>query len=89
MRKLGILTHSFDANWMPKVKIPQNVYNMYNNEYINSHDNENYIDYNNIVNKPNNNKGSKIEIQGSVGTTGAVSQQILNQPSNININYDN
>ena len=89
MRKLGILTHSFDANWMPKVKIPQNVYNMYNNEYINSHDNENYIDYNNIVNKPNNTKGSKIDIQGSVGTTGAVSQQILNQPSNININYDN
>ena len=91
MRKLGILSHSFDANWVPKVRIQENMYN-YNNSYLNNNDIENYADYN-MVNKPYNGKTSKIDIQGSVGTTGAVSQQLLNQTSNINsnknINYPN
>lgn len=91
MRKLGILSHSFDANWVPKVRIQENMYN-YNNDYLNSHDIENYGDYN-MMNKPYNGKPQKIDIQGSVGTTGAVSQQLLNQNSNINsnmnINYPN
>ena len=89
MRKLGILSHSFDANWIPKIRVPENMYTNYNNEYINSNNNENYIEYNNMVNKPYSGKGSKLEFQGSVGTTGAVSQQLLNQNSNININNNN
>jgi hypothetical protein len=91
MRKLGILSHSFDANWVPKVRIQENMYN-YNNGYLNINDIDNYGDYN-MVNKPYNGKPQKIDIQGSAGTTGAVSQQLLNQNSksnsNMNINYPN
>ena len=91
MRKLGILSHSFDANWVPKVRIQENMYN-YNNDYLNINEIDNYGNYN-MVNKPYSGKPQKIDIQGSVGTTGAVSQQLLNQTSNINsnmnINYPN
>ena len=88
MRKLGILSHSFDANWTPKLKVPENGYN-YNNEYINCNDNENYVEYNNN-NLGNNNYKIELpkgEIQGSDGTTQFASQKILSQPaSNFEIN---
>ena len=79
MRKLGILSHSFDNNWEPKVKFQENIYN-YGNDYINSNDNENYIEYN--YNKPYKVEIPKVESQGSNGTTQVASQKILNQASN-------
>ena len=81
MRKMGILSHSFDANWEPKVKNPENMYN-YNNDYINSNDNEQYIEYNNA----NNKLLPKVESQGSGGTTAVASQIVLNQASNYDVN---
>ena len=85
MRKLGILSHSFDANWEPKVKYQENNYN--NNEYINSNDYDNYIESNsNMINKTYKVDIPKIESQGSYGTTAVASQKILSQTSNINLN---
>ena len=87
MRKLGILSHSFDANWEPKVKYQENNYNYNNNEYINSNDYDNYIESNsNMINKTYKVDIPKIESQGSYGTTAVASQKILSQTSNINLN---
>ena len=83
MRKLGILSHSFDNNWEPKVKIQENIYN-YGNDYINSNENENYIEYN--YNKPYKIEIPKVESHGSGGTTQVASQKILNQASNFDLN---
>ncbi len=88
MRKMGILSHSFDANWEPKLRIQENMYNYNNNEYINNNDNDNYIEYNKI----SNNKQYKADInnknesQGSIGATNVTSQKILSQASNIDFN---
>ena len=86
IRKLGILSHSFDANWTPKVKNPENMYN-YNNDYINCNDNENNIESNNnIAYNPYKVEIPKVESQGSGGTTVFGSQKILSQSSNLKIN---
>ena len=86
MRKLGILSHSFDANWTPKVKNPENMYN-YNNDYINCNDNENSVESNNnIAYNPYKVEIQKVESQGSGGTTVFGSQKILSQSSNLEIN---
>ena len=90
MRKMGILSHSFDANWEPKLRIQENMYNYNNNnnEYISNNDNDNYIEYNKI----SNNKQYKADIhnknesQGSIGATNVTSQKILSQASNIDFN---
>ena len=89
MRKMGILSHSFDANWEPKLRIQENMYNYNNNnEYISNNDNDNYNEYNKI----SNNKQYKADInnknesQGSIGTTNVTSQKILSQASNIDFN---
>ena len=87
MRKLGILSHSFDANWTPKLKYQENMSNYNNNEYMNINENENYVEYNNnMINKPYQVDIPKYESQGSYGTTGVASQKILNQNSNIDFN---
>ena len=85
MRKMGILSHSFDANWVPKLKIQENMYN-YNNDYINSNDNENMAEYINESNKKYKVDMPKNESQGSIGTTNMASQKILSQTSNIDFN---
>ena len=85
MRKMGILSHSFDANWVPKLKIQENMYN-YNNDYINSNDNENYAEYINESNKKYKVDMPKNESQGSIGTTNVASQKILSQTSNFDFN---
>ena len=86
MRKLGILSHSFDANWMPKNKYQENMYNNINNDYIGINDNENYIEYRNAHQKPYKGEIPKPESQGSYGTTAIASQKILNQGSNSDLN---
>ena len=83
MRKLGILSHSFDNNWEPKLKIHENNYN-YGNDYISSNDYDNYIEYN--YNKPYKIEIQKVESRGSGGTTQVASQKILNQTSNFDLN---
>ena len=65
MTKIGILTHSFDANWIPQINYQENIPNL--------EEKDNYIEY-----KPNNiNKMKKISSQGSMGTTLAGSQKIF------------
>ena len=61
MTKIGIMTHSFDANWIPQINYKDNLSGE-----------ENYIEY-----KPNNKKMKKISSQGSMGTTLAGSQKIF------------
>ena len=85
MRKMGILSHSFDANWEPKYKIQENTYNN-NNDYISNNDNENYIEYNNANIKNYKVDIAKNESQGSIGTTNVASQKILSQSSNLDFN---
>jgi serine/threonine protein kinase len=83
MRKLGILSHSFDANWTPKIQYQDN--NNYNKEYITSNNNENYIEINNnnLINKPYQMEGQKFESQGgSYGTTGIASHKIFTPNNN-------
>ena len=86
MRKLGILSHSFDANWMPKNKYQENMYNNINNDYIGINDNEYYTEYRNAHQKPYKGEIPKPESQGSYGTTAIASQKILNQGSNSDLN---
>ena len=62
MTKIGILTHSFDANFIPQI-----------NYQDNTSGEENYIEI-----KSNNKKGiKKVSSQGSMGTTLAGSQKIF------------
>jgi serine/threonine protein kinase len=87
MRRLGILTHSFDTNWEPKLKGQENTYN--DNIYINSnndYDNIEEYDSNNMIDKPYNIDKEKSVKQGSYGTTAFTSQKIFNNNSNVDLN---
>ncbi len=86
IRKLGILSHSFDANWTPVIKVQENINNYnYNKEYIISNGNEDYVEINNsnLINKPYQMEVQKFESQGgSYGTTGIASHKIFTPNSN-------
>jgi len=82
MTKIGILTHSFDANWEPKLRCPEN--NMAG-ENMNINENENYIGYNNKLVKEGNGKSGALM---SMDTTEVGSKKLLSQGSNVNSNIN-
>ena len=84
MRRLGILSHSFDANWEPQVKVQENTYNEY--EINDNYDNYNEYDDINIINKPYFVDVRKFEKQGSNGTTAFASRKVLSPNSKLDLN---
>jgi len=78
MRRLGILSHSFDVEFISKL------YNISSNDNLNCNYNENYIIYND--NKMGN-KGSKSQLSGTdiMSSTFAGSKKVLKQESYITL----
>ena len=67
MTKMGIITHSFDSNWIPQINYQENI----SNEDLN-----NYTEFKNDINKKPSKSGMKKNSSlGSMGTTVAGTQK--------------
>ena len=67
MTKIGIITHSFDSNWIPQINYQENI----SNEDMNINVNENNK-------KPSKAGMKKTSSLGSMATTFAGSQKVFN-----------
>ena len=82
MTKMGIISHSFDANWIPQINYQENIPSENMNNYINENYNEGYK-------KPSKISMKKNSSLGSIGTTVAGSQKMFyNENNNINNYYE-
>ena len=76
MTKLGIMTHSFDANWIPQIIYQDNNNGLNEDIDININENENYVEYRNDAKiKPAKINMKKNSSLGSMGTTVAGTQK--------------
>ena len=76
MTKLGIMTHSFDANWIPQIIYQDNINGLNEDIDININENENYVEYRNDAKiKPAKINMKKNSSLGSMGTTVAGTQK--------------
>ena len=78
--KMGIMSHSFDANWVPQINYPENMTGENSNNCINENYNEGYK-------KPSKISIKKTSSLGSIGTTVAGSQKVFYNDNNNN-NYE-
>ena len=79
--KMGIISHSFDANWVPQINYPDNITGENSNNNINENYNEGYK-------KPSKMSIKKASSLGSIGTTIAGSQKVFYNDNSNNNNYE-
>ena len=71
--KMGIMTHSFDSNWIPQINYQENI----SNEDFNLNSNEDLGYKNDVRKKPSKIGMKKNSSLGSIGTTVAGSQKVF------------
>ena len=76
MTKMGIISHSFDANWIPQINYQENAPSEIGNNNISE------VNYNEGYKKPSKISMKKTSSLGSIGTTNAGSQKMFYNGNN-------